>query len=1180
MGQRLRPEAALGPEGRNRWRRAAAWATVLLLALGTLFVPWGARAQAPAADRPTAAQIEAKLKEVEGLPGLDATQKAAVTDVLRQALGQVESAREHAAAAARYRDAVDSAPRESRAIRDALAKPEPRDPDEAALGVSPKTPVATLEQRLAQERAGVASLEEKLAALDKEIQLEQTRPTQTRKELADARAALEALDQELAAPAPTVEPALAGEAARLLTEARRRARAQEVTRLEQEAASQPVRLELATARRDQVARDLNRARKQADLLDALLNRVRREAAEEAVQRAAEVEQAASAKHPIIRAAAERNAAASAELARLTAETEQLAAVREAALGRLKQIEQDFQGARQKLEVGGLSEVLGRVLIEQRNRLPDPRRGLLGLGLVQLPAELVDQQHKRLGEVGVAQVQVEEERRELSDPGRMVDRLLADPAARDLPQGELEALRADLARLLRDRQNLLQQLGAAQGAYLRDLGELEFARERLVRVVQAYREFLNEHLLWIPSNTPLDLATLRDVLPAAAWLLDPAHWHQVAHALQGFSREHPLEVSLAVLALGTLVWARRPLRRRLQAIAGRIGKPTVDRIGFTLEGLAYTAVLALPLPAALWLTGQALPRAPEATQFALAIGGALLLGAPFLLNATVFLELAAADGVAARHFGWPEPALRQLRRLLGLIATAGLPLILVAAAFGPHASEAHRDSLGRLAFLGLMVVWAVALQRMLRLDGAVMRLHFAEHPQGYLYRLRHLWYPGAVGAPLALGAFAAAGFYYGAGQLALRLVDTLWLVIGAVVVQSLAARWLVVARRRLALQLARERREAALAAQAAREAAGGMGDVPATPEAPEVDLAAIDAQTRRLLRTMILLAAPVGLWIIWADVLPALNILQKVTLWHQTVTIDGAERLVPVDLSDLGLALVLGLITVAAARNLPATLEFVLLRHSELEPASRYAAAKTVQYLIVGAGTLVVLSTLGWRWSQVQWLVAALGVGLGFGLQEIVANFISGLIILFERPVRVGDTVTVGELSGTVSRIRIRATTITDWDRKEIIVPNKAFITERVINWTLSDPITRVKVRVGVAYGSDIGVAHRAILEAVRSVPQVRSDPPPQAYFVGFGESSLDFEVYAFAGQLSDRMPMVHEIHLAVERGLRQHGIEIPFPQRDVRIRGFTEQAMPRALTPADPRQAAAGPERPLAPARG
>src|SRR5690606_41859731 len=118
----------------------------------------------------------------------------------------------------------------------------------------------------------------------------------------------------------------------------------------------------------------------------------------------------------------------------------------------------------------------------------------------------------------------------------------------------------------------------------------------------------------------------------------------------------------------------------------------------------------------------------------------------------------------------------------------------------------------------------------------------------------------------------------------------------------------------------------------------------------------------------------------------------------------------------------------------------------------------------GAGFVATLGALGVSWDKLQWLVAALSVGIGFGIQEIFASFISGLIILFERPVRIGDVVTIGNLSGTVSRIRIRATTITDVDRKEIIVPNKTFVTEHLINWSLSDTVTRVTVKVAVANG--------------------------------------------------------------------------------------------------------------------
>jgi potassium efflux system protein len=154
-------------------------------------------------------------------------------------------------------------------------------------------------------------------------------------------------------------------------------------------------------------------------------------------------------------------------------------------------------------------------------------------------------------------------------------------------------------------------------------------------------------------------------------------------------------------------------------------------------------------------------------------------------------------------------------------------------------------------------------------------------------------------------------------------------------------------------------------------------------------------------------------------------------------------------------------------------------------------------------------------------------------------------------VRVGDTVTVGQLTGKVSRVRIRATTITDWDRKEIIVPNKAFITEQVINWTLSDPITRIVIPVGVAYGSDVNLVHRVMEETLNRLPLVLDEPPPRVYFTGFGDSSLDFKLYVFSRELEDRLPLTHAVHGEILAALRENHIEIPFPQRDLHVRSVS-----------------------------
>ncbi|MEM8711282.1 MAG: mechanosensitive ion channel domain-containing protein, partial [Planctomycetota bacterium] len=215
---------------------------------------------------------------------------------------------------------------------------------------------------------------------------------------------------------------------------------------------------------------------------------------------------------------------------------------------------------------------------------------------------------------------------------------------------------------------------------------------------------------------------------------------------------------------------------------------------------------------------------------------------------------------------------------------------------------------------------------------------------------------------------------------------------------------------------------------------------------------------------------------------------------------------------------------------------------------RYAVTTLLRYLLTTVGLLVAFDELGLAWSQLQWLVAGVSVGLGFGLQEIFANFVSGLTLLFERPVRVGDWVTLGDIEGVVSKIRIRATTIRDRDLKELIVPNREFITGRFINWTLSDQVSRVKVAVGIAYGSDTELAIQLLLEAGRDCPFSVEEPAPNVVFSNFGASSLDFELLVFVTGREIKPRVLHDLHLRIDAAFRAADIEISFPQRDLHIR--------------------------------
>lgn len=227
----------------------------------------------------------------------------------------------------------------------------------------------------------------------------------------------------------------------------------------------------------------------------------------------------------------------------------------------------------------------------------------------------------------------------------------------------------------------------------------------------------------------------------------------------------------------------------------------------------------------------------------------------------------------------------------------------------------------------------------------------------------------------------------------------------------------------------------------------------------------------------------------------------------------------------------------------------ILERTRLQPSVRFALTRIAGYIILTLGIYQSLTLVGIDLSSLAIVAGAIGVGLGFGLQNVISNFISGFIILIERPISIGDRVEVGETTGKVQRIGLRSTSVVTNDNITIIVPNSAFITERVTNWSHDDARVRVRIPFGVAYGSDVNRLKASMVEMAKDHPGVLSDPPPDLLFTGFGESSLDFELGVWSTDYNDR-PLGFRSGLlyAIEARLREIGIEVPFPQRDLHLR--------------------------------
>jgi small-conductance mechanosensitive channel len=223
--------------------------------------------------------------------------------------------------------------------------------------------------------------------------------------------------------------------------------------------------------------------------------------------------------------------------------------------------------------------------------------------------------------------------------------------------------------------------------------------------------------------------------------------------------------------------------------------------------------------------------------------------------------------------------------------------------------------------------------------------------------------------------------------------------------------------------------------------------------------------------------------------------------------------------------------------------------SGLDRALQYAIAQIVSNLVLIIGIFIVLENTGIHLGALTVFAGAVGVGVGFGLQNIASNFISGLVILAERPITIGDRVEVAGVAGQVQQIRARSTVILTNDNIAMIVPNSKFIDSPVTNWTYTDPRVRFRVPIGIAYGSDVNKVREALIAAGRSVPHVLEDPAPSVFLKQFGQSSMDFELIVWSSEMSHRPSRFKsDLNFAIEEKLREAGIEIPFPQRDLHIR--------------------------------
>lgn len=1085
--------------------------------------------------------VQARQKEAAASTELDEAAKTKIEELYTRALAELESAGAAASAAATYAAAVKLAPQQL-----AEAKAEQAPPPAATLVPPADATLEELTQLLRDTEERQEKLQEQFDRLQTEPGRRARRQAEISKELEESRAGLADIAEQLAAAAADAPLALA-KAKQTHLLARRQALNRRIEALRGEQAIYAATAELLPLQRDNTAARLAQLEKQLPQLRAV---VKQRSDLETEQQLRLARREAAQAHPAVKSVLEENT-------RLIQERQDLQEQRNTlqqklqTLGDLRdQWHGRIQRTKNKIEAVGLSETIALLLREQRRQLPQPARHRRE---ARSRRELVrDVQYRRL--------ELYDLRNDLADIDDEVEATLRNvqwPAAED----ESQEVRFAAEEAFEERRRLLNELIKDYDSYFETLTELDAVQRQIAGESEQYAVFIDELVLWIRSTEPLREESIQRFRESAARWADPAWWSSLGYVVFSEAQRHAIAYLLAIGGFFVWIYYHQRMRRRIGDIGRRVRSNPAVSVMESVEASILTLTVALLWPGLLLLLAWRLNSAASANDASRAVAHGLSLASGTYLLLEVPRRVCRGNGLAEAHFLWPSRSVAHLRQTVRALLFFLVPAALIIGISESLTSSARDDALSRVVFILTMLVVAVFSWRLLRHRGRFVQDIVARNPEGWWAWLRRILFLPPVAVALLLAALAATGYYHTALELTWRAELSLALLIALILLYGLALRWLVAARIRLArLRMLRHQAEAAAAYRPQTTDEESAAPPPPQPDdaAREIDQATIRDQTRRLLLTLLSVVGLLALWAIWIEVFPALGILRRVPVGGTT-------------LAHIALAVLVGVVAIVASRNLSGLLEVAVLQRLPLDAGARYAITTIGRYTVCIAAVVVISWLVGFDWSKIQWLVAAMLVGLGFGLQEIFANFVSGLIILLERPIRPGDWVTIGTTDGRVMKINMRATTVRDWDRKELIVPNKEIVTGQVMNWSLSESTLRIVIHVGIAYGSDTELATQILYRIAAEHPRVLDKPKPKVIFREFGDSALVFEVRIFIPHLDYWPRVMHEVHMAIDREFRAAGITIAFPQRDLHIksvdRPIPHSSVAESIPPAAPASA-------------
>ena len=1119
----------------------------------------------------TVEQIEERRKAAAESPDLDDDAKQSAEENYKSAIEGLKKIAEQTARAAQFTqdaDNVQQRVQERQTRVDALRTTEPALP--------PLETLAELEQERSRRAALLTEMKTAQASAETEPATRSTRRQEIRGLLLSATQRIADVEKQIATPPPTDEPPISTTARLDALRIRKRVIQAELPTLQNELAKYDAEyaVEFVRLERDVRIQEVVFAEAELKLLDEAIA-AKRTAANEQALRKARLESVAA--QPLLKPYTQLNTEFATKALNRVAPIEAAKAELAATKLRLEETQRQFTSIQQRVSTIGLTGAIGSLLRRHRAELPD----------LEKRENNIDVRRVVIEEIQYDQFEHDDQRSSLANREPLIKEIL-NKAPKDLDEQDLEQLEAAARVMFDHRAEYLDQLIRNDNTYLDTLFELDGIEQLLIAEIVQYTTFINERVLWIRSNDSLHTNWKLD--DNDDWILSGDKWSDVGSTLASDWSSHIMLYVIAVIVTLGLLIADRRLRRELEACGVTASKGTCTSFTPTLRASWLTILLTATRPGLFLFVAIRLHLADGSTPFTESVAAGLFAAACVYIPIELLRNICRRGGLADHHFDWPESTILSFRRTLSVLIAWSLPLVFVTTMYYVSGQEHDHDLIERSCFVVATVVLALYLRKILRPDSGILQEYLIVHPSGWISRIRLLWHWGSVLTPLSLAVLTIAGYYYTAQQLVWRFFATIVFVLSLQLLRALLQRLIIVERRHLTIEEARAQRAAKAAkaeAQAAKSQSSATDEISSLEtivpvEELRADVAANTEQSRRLLDAALIATSLVGVWMIWIDVLPALRMFDRWPLWSTKVEVAASSATSTMTIWDAGLpaspasgdastdttpnetitvvravtprnvalAILIGVLAIVLARNLPGLMEMWILRRLPLDHSVRYAITSLTSYVLILLGVILAFNAISIGWSKVQWLATALTFGLAFGLQEIFANFVAGLILLFERPIRIGDVVTVDDVSGVVSRIRIRATTITNWDRKEYVIPNREFITGRMLNWTLSDKINRIVINVGIAYGSDVALAKSILLDVCKSHPLILDDPSSGVTFEGFGDSTLNFVVRTYLPDLDNRLSVIDALHTGIDQAFREANIEIAFPQQDVHVRNM------------------------------